>query len=198
MTEEIALFPLNTVLFPGGVLPLRIFEARYVDMVGRCMRSSTGFGVVLLDAGEEAGAAQQVHGIGTLAEIVDFSRLEDGLLGITALGRRKFRIESTAQQADGLNVAQVEWLEPEPECALPDDCLVLAELLKHALPQLGALYDHLDKRYDDAAWVGSRLVAILPLPLPNKQHCLELADPIERLEYLKPMIEVSADGADTH
>lgn len=186
--DEIPLFPLRTVLFPGGVLPLRIFETRYIDMVRRCMRSGTGFGVVLLESGTEAGAATRIHGVGTLAEIIDFSRHDDGLLGIVAMGRRGFRIVEARRERDGLNVARVAWLEDEPEHTLPVDFGVLADLLREALPQLGDLYAHLDQKYEDAAWVGGRLAEILPLSLEDKQRCLELRDPIKRLEMLRPMI----------
>ena len=104
------LFPLNTVLFPGGPLRLRIFEPRYLDMVSRCMREDTGFGVALIVAGREAGGSAQTVEIGTLARIVDFEQLDDGLLGITARGERRFRIVHVHQESDGLNVCHVEWL----------------------------------------------------------------------------------------
>jgi Lon protease-like protein len=188
--DEIPLFPLRTVLFPGGVLPLRIFETRYIDMVRRCMRNGCGFGVVLIDSGAEAGTATRIHGVGTLAEIVDFSRHDDGLLGIVAVGRRRFRNSDARREADGLNVGHVAWIEQEPERSLPDDCSMLAALLREALPQLGELFDHLEPRYDDAAWVGGRLAEILPLSLDDKQRCLELQDPIQRLEYLRPLLQV--------
>ncbi len=111
---ELALFPLSTVLFPGGLLPLRIFEPRYVDMVGRCMRSDDVFGVVLVLGGAETNPGVNTVAIGTSARIVDFQTLEDGLLGLLCRGERRFRIQARSRQPDGLNCAQVEWL-PEPE-----------------------------------------------------------------------------------
>jgi len=113
------LFPLNTVLFPGGPLRLRIFEPRYLDMVSRCMREDSGFGVALIVAGREAGGAAQTVTIGTHARIVDFEQLDDGLLGITARGERRFRIVHAHQESDGLNVAQVEWLDDELRAEVP-------------------------------------------------------------------------------
>jgi len=190
--SSIPLFPLNAVLFPDGPLKLRIFEARYVDMIGRCMREGTGFGVALIREGVEAGGEAITVPMGTVARIADFEQLKDGLLGITALGERSFRIESVAQRPDGLNVADVTWLEPEPPMAVPDECAYLVRLLQHALPQLAPIYDFTPIRYEDASWVGMRLVEILPLPLPEKQRCLEMQDPLRRLEHLRMRVSVEA------
>lgn len=188
--SSIALFPLNAVLFPGGPLKLRIFEARYVDMIGRCMREGSCFGVAMIVEGVEAGGAARTVQIGTSARIVDFEQMKDGLLGITAVGDRRFRIESTARQSDGLNVAQVEWLPVEPALPVPVECDYLVQLLQHALPQLAPAYDFTPVLYDDASWVGSRLVEILPLPLEEKQRCLEMPEPLQRLEYLRIRVKV--------
>ena len=97
--STIPLFPLNTVLFPGGPLKLRIFEPRYVDMIGRCMREDTGFGVALIIEGVEAGGPARTANVGTLARIVDFEQLKDGLLGITAHGGERFRIDLVRSKA---------------------------------------------------------------------------------------------------
>lgn len=184
------LFPLNAVLFVGGPLKLRIFEPRYVDMVGRCMRESVPFGVALITEGEEAGGRAVTAAIGTAARIVDFETLSDGLLGITAVGERGFRIESVTQQSDGLNIAAVEWLPVEPDLALPPENDYLAQLLQHALPQLAPAYDFTPVKYQDAAWVGARLVEILPLPLEEKQRCLEMRDPLQRLAHLRSIVKI--------
>jgi len=183
---SIALFPLNMVLFPEGTLPLRIFETRYVDMVRRCMRETQSFGVVLIRAGNETGPAETFD-VGTLAKIVDFHQLSDGLLGLSCLGQQRFRILSRGRLADGLNVGGVEWLAPEPNVAVPACHAKLPELLKNVLPQLGEVYTNIQMRLDDAAWVGHRLAEILPIPLADKQMCLELNDPIQRLDVLAPL-----------
>ena len=181
-----ALFPLNIVLFPDGPLPLRIFETRYVDMVRRCMREAEAFGVVLIREGNEVGPAETFD-VGTMVKIVDFHQLSDGLLGLSCVGQQRFRIRSRARQADGLNLAEVDRLTPEPTVAVPARHARLAELLKSVLPQLGEVYEGVDMRLDDAAWVGHRLAEILPIPLPDKQMCLELDDPIRRLDFLSPL-----------
>jgi uncharacterized protein len=186
--DTLPLFPLNAVLFPEGPLKLRIFEPRYVDMIGRCMRDNSSFGVVMIREGVEAGGSAITAEIGTTARIVDFERLQDGLLGITALGERCFRIDSVSQQSDGLNVGQVEWLPAEPAIAIPDENSYLVRLLQHALPQLAPVYDFTPIRYEDASWVGMRLIELLPLPLDEKQMCLELQDPLLRLEHLRKRV----------
>ncbi len=190
--HHVPLFPLNAVLFPGGPLKLRIFEARYVDMIGRCMREGTPFGVAMIVNGVEAGGDAQTVAVGTAARIVDFEKLQDGLLGITALGDRSFRIRSVSRQADGLNIAAIEWLPAEPGLPVPDECAYLVRLLQHALPQLAPVYDFTPIRYDDAAWVSARIVEILPLPLEEKQRCLEMQDPLQRLEHLRMRVRVEA------
>jgi Lon protease-like protein len=186
--DSIALFPLNIVLFPGGALPLRIFETRYVDMVRRCMRGSQAFGVALIREGNEVGPAETFD-VGTLAKIVDFHQLSDGLLGLSCVGEQRFRIRSRGRQADGLNLAEVDWLAPEPTVAVPERHARLPQLLKSVLPQLGEVYTGIEMRLDDAAWVGHRLAEILPIPLADKQRCLELDDPIERLDVLSPLVK---------
>jgi len=182
---SIPLFPLNIVLFPDGPLPLRIFETRYVDMVRSCMREDRGFGVALIREGSEAGPAETFE-VGTMAKIVDFHQLSDGFLGLSCVGAQRFRIQRRSRQADGLNLAEVEWLLTEPPLAVPQRHAGLAELLKTVLPQLGEVYTGIEMRLDDAAWVGHRLAEILPIAAGDKQFCLELTDPIQRLDVLSP------------
>jgi uncharacterized protein len=193
--DRIPLFPLNTVLFPGGPLKLRIFEPRYVDMIGRCMREGTPFGVAMIVEGEEAGGPATTATIGTSARIVDFEKLPDGLLGITAVGEKCFRLRSVSRQPDGLNVADVEWLTAEPAMPVPQDCEPFVLLLQHALPELAPLYDFSPVEYEDASWVGSRLVEILPLPPEEKQLCLEMQDPLERLYHIRSRVQIQRDDA---
>jgi Lon protease-like protein len=128
----------------------------------------------------------------TSARIVDFEKLRDGLLGIIATGERCFRIQSTSQQADGLNIAQVEWLPAAPVLEVPAEYAYLVRLLQHALPQLAPAYDFTPVRYEDAAWVSARLVEILPLPLDEKQRCLEMQEPLQRLEHLRRRVRAGS------
>jgi hypothetical protein len=180
------LFPLNIVLFPDGPLPLRIFETRYTDMVRRCMREDAPFGVVLIREGNEVGPAE-TYDVGTTAKIMDFHQLPDGLLGLSCVGQQRFRIVTRSVQPDGLNLAEVEWLAVEPTVPVPERHARLADLLQTVLPELGEVYTGIDMRLDDAAWVGHRLAEILPIKLSEKQMCLELDDPIQRLDVLAPL-----------
>jgi hypothetical protein len=192
------LFPLNTVLFPHGPLPLRIFETRYVDMVKRCMREEICFGVVLVSGASEVGQPAGYADVGTTARIVDFNLLPDGLLGITCRGERRFRVIDRWREADGLNMGSIEWLDAtNPEIIrVPADFRHLADLLRRVLPELGDVYSGLEPRYDDAEWVGARLIEILPLALEDKQSCLELTDPLERLALIAPLIKRADEQMD--
>jgi uncharacterized protein len=183
--SAIPLFPLGLVLFPGGPLPLRIFETRYLDMVKRCMREGRGFGVVLIREGQEVGIRQtEIYDVGTMAEIIDFHQLSDGLLGLSCVGRERFRILERSCQSDGLNLGEVELIDPEPSLEVPARHARLSQLLATVLPQLGEVYAGMQMRLGDASWVGHRLAEILPIPLADKQAYLEIADPLARLDRL--------------
>lgn len=186
--EEIFLFPLQTVLYPGGPLSLRIFETRYLDMVSRCLKEERGFGVCLIREGRETGPAQ-VHMTGTLARIRDWSQGQDGLLNILARGERRFHIQTQRAQADGLNLAEVEWLPVEPSAPLPEARQELAEILRQIILQVGEPYADGEGAYTDAGWVGCRLAELLPLSLVQRQYLLELNDLLKRLEILSTLVQ---------
>ena len=185
---RVPLFPLNTVLFPGGPLPLRIFEARYLDMVSECLRTDSPFGVLLIRDGDETGPAT-THTIGTLARITDWYQGSDGLLGVTAIGEHRFRLLSSRRMDSGLNIGEVEVLPDEPAVPLPEEYRPLSQILAGVLDDLGRLYASLDRRLDDVAWVTTRFVEILPLDLEQKQRCLEDCDPEARLRIVKDLLE---------
>lgn len=186
--EEIALFPLRTVLYPGGPLSLRIFETRYIDMVSRCLKEGQGFGVCLIKEGGETGPAE-VHHTGTLARIRDWSQGQDGLLYILARGERRFRLHTRRVQADGLNLGETEWLPEEPAAAMPETRRELAEILRQIIRQVEGAYAELEPRYDDAGWVSNRLAELLPISLVQRQYLLELADPLKRVEILATLVQ---------
>ena len=186
--EEIPLFPLQTVLYPGGPLSLRIFETRYLDMVSRCLKEEQGFGVCLIREGSEAGTAR-VHMTGTLARIRDWSQGPDGLLHILARGERRFHIQSLHTQGDGLNLGQVEWIADEPVAGLPEAREDMADLLRQIIRQVGGPYGDLEEAYGDAGWVGERLAELLPISLPQRQYLLELSDPLKRIEIVATLVQ---------
>jgi uncharacterized protein len=185
---QIPLFPLNTVLFPGGPLPLRIFEARYLDMISERLRADAPFGVLLIREGREAGPATTVE-VGTLARITDWYQGSDGLLGVTAVGERRFRLRSTERLRDGLNIGDIDLLPDEPPSPLPAEYRGIATLLAAVLDDLGRLYESLDRRYDDASWVTWRFVEVLPLDLDQKQACLEHSTAAERLQLVTQLLD---------
>ena len=185
---ELPLFPLHTVLLPGGPLQLQIFEPRYVDMVGRCLRTGTPFGVVRIIEGSEAGAVSDTAATGTSARIVDFHTLPNGLLGLLCLGDRVFRLRSRRTEADGLVVGQVSWQPPRDCVAVAPQFADLVAALREVLPRLPPAYAHIPRNFEDAEWVGYRLLELLPLTLAQRQHSLEVHDPAQRLEWLAPML----------
>lgn len=185
---RVPLFPLNTVLYPGGPLPLRIFEARYLDMISDCLKRESPFGVLLIKDGAEAGPAT-THELGTLARISDWYQGSDGLLGVTAIGERRFRLLSSERQKDGLNVGEVELMAEEPYVALPENYKPLAEILEGVLDSLGKLYDALEKDYSDAGWLSYRFAEILPITPEAKQEYLAIEDPVKRLERISSSLK---------
>lgn len=176
------------MLFPGGPLPLRIFEARYIDMISERMRNDAPFGVLLIKDGHEAGPST-TYEVGTLARITDWYQGSDGLLGVTAVGGQRFRLLSAERQADGLNIGEIELLPSETALALPEKYKAMSGILEGVLDDLGRLYESLDRRYDDASWLTYRFVEILPLDLEQKQQCLENANPAERLELVHELLD---------
>lgn len=188
--ETLPLFPLSTVLFPSGLLPLQIFETRYIDMVGRCMREGTPFGVVLLLEGREArrdaeDPAPRFAAIGTRAHIVDFTQLPNNLLGITAQGGSRFRVHAASPQEDHLLVGRIETLPEAPKCSVPEEFASLVDILRQLLahPEVNRLGIEVD--YGDARSVVGRLAELLPLSPPLRQSLLELDDPILALAELE-------------
>ena len=170
---KVPLFPLNTVLFPGGPLPLRIFEPRYIDMVRDCVGNDAPFGVLLIRDGQEVGPAT-TYDVGTLARIADWYQGSDGLLGVTAVGEQRFRVVSSYREANGLNVGEIELLPDEDAMPIPDEYQDIPHILAGVLDDLGKLYETVERRMNDASWVSSRFIEVLPIDLETKQHCLKM------------------------
>lgn len=187
--QRLPVFPLNTVLYPGGPLPLRIFEPRYVDMVGKCMRNTSPFVVTSLSKGSETGEAT-FNDVGSLASVIDFQQMPDGLLGILVKGGQRVRITDTDRQPDGLYTAKAEPLPVEPAVSLPQEFDDLVTLLRQLLEQIPEQYYPADERaFEDAGWVSFRLAELLPLGLSQKQYFLEMDDAVRRLEVVRPLLE---------
>ena len=182
---SIPIFPLHSVLFPGGPLVLRIFETRYLDMISRCLREESGFGVALIREGQEVGRAAEVFEVGTLGRISYWEQRKDGLLGITLTGEQRFRILDSEVADNQLRTAEVELLPNARPTPLPEKYQHLAHLLERMLSELEPPYATLVQELDNAEWVGARLVELLPLELVQKQRLLQEDDPLQRLARLE-------------
>ena len=184
------LFPLKTVLFPGCVLDLQIFEARYLDMIARCMKQGTGFGVVCILEGREVGdAPQDIAGIGCEALIRDFQQQDNGLLGIRVEGGRRFEVLSTELQRDQLLVAQVEWLSEIPEQPLQDEDLDLLALLRALAehPMVAAL--NMNTEVAGQQSLANQLAYLLPFAEADKIELLQVDDPQQRLDGIQVLLD---------
>lgn len=205
---SLPLFPLGTVLYPGGLLPLRIFEVRYLDMIGKCHKSGAPFGIVTLTEGSEVrkavpgqpagdGFAQEnFNAVGTLATITEFLTPQPGLMAIRCQGAQRFKISRREKLKYGLWIADVSRLEDDMNVKIPED-------LQASANALGKLISTLQQRnvpteqmpltapyqLDDCGWVANRWCELLPIPLALKQHLMELDNPLVRLELVSDILE---------
>jgi hypothetical protein len=177
---DVPIFPLGTVLFPGGLLPLRVFE---------CMKEQKPFGVCLIKSGREVGEPAVPEEIGCLAHIQDWDMRELGVLSLRTQGGQRFRIRDSVVSGDGLVRASIELIDPEPAAALPSEFAACANLLELVVADKSAAVFAEPHRFDDATWVGYRLTEILPVPLAAKQRLLELDDSVLRLQILYRFLE---------
>jgi len=187
--ETVPIFPLQTVLFPGAALPLKIFEVRYVDMAKACLKDGSLFGIALIREGEEVGAPAVPEAIGCLARIADCDVEELGVLKVRAEGVERFRIVSTEVTRQGLITGEVERVDTEAEVTDAPGLAESAEFLRKAIAGIGAERFVEPFRFDDATWVGFRLAEILPLRIDVKQKLLELTDATMRIAVLHKFLQ---------
>ncbi|MGP0014771.1 LON peptidase substrate-binding domain-containing protein [Pseudomonas sp.] len=187
---NLALFPLSTVLYPGCILDLQIFEARYLDMISRCMKQGSGFGVVCILEGQEVGDAPEGFAlVGCEALIRDFQQQDNGLLGIRVEGARRFRVLSSELQRDQLTVAEVEWLDEAPEQPLQEEDEDLVALLKALAehPMVAAL--NMGSEATGQQSLANQLAYLLPFSELDKIDLLELDDPQQRLDAIQVLLD---------
>ena len=187
--RQVPIFPLGTVLFPGGVLPLRIFEVRYVEMAKACLKNNSPFGVCLIREGSEVGAPAVPEPIGCLARIADCDVEQLGVLNVKSHGLERFRIVDTEVNRDGLIVGRIEDLHREPAVTDAPGLVESAEFLRKVMAGIGPERFTEPYRYEDASWVGFRLAEILPLRIDVKQKLLELTDATMRLAVLHKFLQ---------
>ncbi|HVF65418.1 MAG TPA: LON peptidase substrate-binding domain-containing protein [Casimicrobiaceae bacterium] len=189
---KLPLFPLRTVLFPGGVLPLKVFEQRYIDMTKDCLANERPFGVVLITQGSEVAqpgeAKVAFESIGTTARITNWDMPQLGILHVATLGGPRFKVERHVIEGSGLVVGDVRELPAEPRVPLATSHSPLANLLELIAARVGPENFPADADYGDASWVGYRLAELLPLPLPIKQSMLEINDAGVRLTVLQKFL----------
>lgn len=186
---KIPLFPLKAVLFPGGVLGLKVFETRYLDMATTCLREKSPFGICLLAEAGASDAPVKTHPVGTLASIRDADMDQAGILLLNVQGGRRFRILDTTTQSDGLLRARVEFIADAATVQLPPERRRLLPLLLHIVADLGPEKIPEPHCFDNAEWVGYRLTETLPIQNLAKQKILELEDPLVRLEILEKYLD---------
>ncbi len=186
-TLTLPIFPLNTLLFPQGLLQLKIFEPRYLEMTKCCIRDSSLFGVCLIKEGKEVGKAAIPFDIGCTARITEWDMPQTGIFQLQTVGEQAFRIHSHRIDKLGLMHAEVTLLEPPPILELPGTHLDLADLLSQVLEQTGNTLAA-EPRFNDAAWVGYRLLEVLPLPASQKLRLLEQCDPVATLDAIHDFI----------
>jgi len=189
MLKNIPLFPLNTVLFPDGILPLRIFEARYLDMVSESLRNESPFGICLITKGKEAGSPAECYRIGTFAHIIDWEKGDDGILGITVQGGKRFRIIDKRERKNKLLEGDIEIMEDNDNEELPVEYQLLSDLLRQIADKFELPHLSDKEKYLDAGWVGCRLAELLPFELDAKQLLLEIDNPLNRLEQIQSLLQ---------
>ena len=195
---SLPLFPLGTVLFPGGLLPLRIFEVRYLDMIGKCHRAGAPFGVVSLTEGSEVrvpDGKEVFSRVGTIATIAQLETPQPGLMVIRANGEQRFRITSSDQLRHGLWVADVERVGADLAVLVPDDLKPTAQALGRLIHSLqekagatGEMPLSTPYRLDDCGWVANRWCELLPLSVQLRQRLMELDNPLVRLELVSDVL----------
>jgi Lon protease-like protein len=182
--DSLPLFPLSGIVLPDGLMPLRLFERRYIDMISQCLKQESGFGVCLLESGLEAGAPAKPYAIGCRAKIIDFDQGKDGLLHITAQGDQEFRLNSYAANESELLIGDVTYFsqteQPHSEDTLPDLANKLGLILDYVEPNI----NYPERRLDDADWVCYRLLELLPLAPQTRFELLRMESNAERLQGL--------------
>ena len=186
--ETVPIFPLQTVLYPGSLLPLRIFEVRYMDMAKACLKDGSPFGVCLIKEGQEVGAPAVPEKVGCLARIAECDMEELGILKVRAEGLERFRLESTETMPSGLILGRIARLPPDGAAAVPE-LAACADFVRKVIEAVGSSRFGEPYGYDDASWVGFRLAEILPLRNPVRQKLLELTDAAMRLAVLHKFLQ---------
>jgi len=189
MPLTLPLFPLNTVIFPGGHLPLRIFEQRYFDMVKQAIADNTEFGICAIREGAEIGTPAVPYTVGTRVRVTDWDMPQTGILHIDTRAEERFVIRNTRSEPSGLLIGTVEAVSSEPAAAVPDDLELAVEILRQIINEYSDARFPAPHDFGNAVWVGYRLSEVLPLTLNIKQNLLEMNDSVTRLRILTEFLK---------
>jgi Lon protease-like protein len=184
VSTALPLFPLNAVVFPGGRLPLKIFEQRYLEMVKQAIAADAPFGICAIREGAETGKPATPYSVGTRVRITDWDMLQTGILHIGTQAQERFVIRSTRAEPSGLLIGEVEAVSTEAAIAVPADLELAVEILRHVINEYGEAHFPPPHDFGNAVWVGYRLSEVLPLKLSIRQNLLEMNDSITRLRIL--------------
>tara|TARA_B100001564_G_scaffold355256_1_gene367250 strand:+ start:149 stop:751 length:603 start_codon:yes stop_codon:yes gene_type:complete len=186
--ESIPLFPLKSIVLPGGIFPLRIFERRYINMVKECIKNDNGFCIVLTRNNSNKKYIDDVYNYGCFVKITDWDQLEDGLLGITVSGQSKIHVIDCGLNENDLLCGTIEDMPDEKEYMIPQKYLILSKFYKRIYPGIKNFISYQRERYSDATWIGFRLTECLPLDSSTKNKLIATNDAIERLEKLYEIV----------
>jgi len=189
MTYSLALFPLQTVVFPGGLLPLRVFEPRYMDMVTQAIADDAAFGICAIREGRDVDVAAKHYTLGTRVHVMDWDMPQPGILHIQTRGLERFVVRSSRSEPNGLRIGEVDDVSEEPATALPEELTLGAEVLYQVINELGADKFTQPHDYTNATWISYRLSEVLPLKLSVRQNLLEMNDSIARLTILTDFLK---------
>ena len=186
--NQIPLFPLKSIVLPGGLFPLRIFERRYINMVKNCLKAETGFCITLVREESVNGYIKDVYNYGCYVKIVDWNQLEDGLLGITVEGMKKIHVLECNLDKDNLLIGSIEDIEIEKEYMVPQKYLLLSKFYKKIYPNIKDFISFKKERYADATWISYRLTECLPLDASTKNKLIALDNAFDRLDKLNEIV----------
>ena len=189
MTYSLALFPLQTVIFPGGLLPLRVFEPRYMDMVTQAIADRAAFGICAIREGRDIDIAAKHYNVGTCVKVIDWDMPQPGILHIQTQALERFVVRNSRSEPNGLRVGEVDEVSPEPAVPLPEELTLGAEVLYQIINELGAEKFAQPHDYSNATWISYRLSEVLPLKLSVRQNLLEMNDSIARLTILTEFLK---------
>jgi len=189
MTYSLALFPLQTVVFPGGLLPLRVFEPRYMDMVTQAIAERAAFGICAIREGRDVDVTAKHYTLGTRVHVMDWDMPQPGILHIQTQALERFVVRSSHSEPNGLRIGEVDDVSPEPAMEVPAELTLGAEVLYQIINELGADKFAQPHDYNNATWISYRLSEVLPLKLSVRQNLLEMNDSIARLTILTDFLK---------